>query len=104
MLMEFGAALRGGLEQDFNSVERAKTYLELPQEPPAVIEGKRPPAYWPSSTTNNAFISVEKVSIKYSPELPNVINKVSFAIKPREKVGLLGRTGSGKSSKWCWVH
>jgi ABC-type multidrug transport system fused ATPase/permease subunit len=88
----------GGLEQDFNSVERAKTYLELPQEPPSTIEGHRPPAYWPSSTTTNSFLSCEKVSIKYAPDLPNVINKVSFEIKAREKIGLLGRTGSGKST------
>lgn len=72
-------------------------YLELPQEPPATIESNRPPAYWPSSTTDS-LITVENLEVRYSPELPAVVHDVSFSLKPREKVGLLGRTGSGKST------
>ena len=83
-----------------SSVERAVEYLDLPQEPPAIIEGHRPPAYWPSSTGPNAdsLISVENLVIKYAPELPAVLHDVSFKLKARERVGLLGRTGSGKST------
>lgn len=69
-------------------------YLDLPQEPPAIVESNRPPAYWPSSTTHNALLSVQDVVIKYAPELPAVIHGVSFDLKPRERVGLLGRTGT----------
>ncbi|TFK50633.1 P-loop containing nucleoside triphosphate hydrolase protein, partial [Heliocybe sulcata] len=86
------------LELDLNSVERVVEYLDLPQEPPAVIESNRPPAYWPSSSNQNALISVEDLVIKYSPELPPVLHGVSFQLRPRERVGLLGRTGSGKST------
>jgi ABC-type multidrug transport system fused ATPase/permease subunit len=85
------------LEMDFNAVERAKEYLDLEQEPPAVIGSRRPPAYWPSSGTG-AFIRVENLSIKYSPELPAVLDDLTFEIKAKEKLGLLGRTGSGKST------
>lgn len=60
-----------------------------------VIEGKRPPAYWPSS---EGGISVEDLVISYAPSLPPVIKGVSFHISKREKVGLVGRTGSGKST------
>ncbi|KAF9471237.1 hypothetical protein BDN70DRAFT_939094 [Pholiota conissans] len=47
------------LELDFNSVERVVEYLNLPQEPPAVIESNHIPAYWPSSSNNDSLISVE---------------------------------------------
>ncbi|KAG7085320.1 hypothetical protein E1B28_013860 [Marasmius oreades] len=87
------------LELDLNSVERVVEYLEVPQEPPAIIESNRPPAYWPSSSANNdTLIRVENVSVRYAPELPEVLQDVSFTLKAGERVGLLGRTGSGKST------
>ena len=73
-------------------------YLDLPQEPPAIIESNRPPAYWPSSSGPNSdtLLRVEELVIRYAPDLPPVLHSVSFSIKARERVGLLGRTGSGK--------
>ncbi|KAH8099895.1 multidrug resistance-associated ABC transporter [Cristinia sonorae] len=89
-----------GLELDLNSVERVVEYLDLPSEPPTIIESSRPPAYWPSSSGPNAdsMISVEDLVIKYSPELPSVLHSISFTLKAKERIGLLGRTGSGKST------
>ncbi|KAG0215811.1 hypothetical protein BGX28_008121 [Mortierella sp. GBA30] len=81
-------------EMNMNSVERVREYMDLPQEPPAVIEGSRPPPGWP----NDGEIEVEKLVMQYSPEDPPVIRDVSFHIKPREKVGIVGRTGAGKST------
>lgn len=68
-------------------------YLQLPQEPPAIIESNRPPAYWPSSADNDSLISVEDLVVKYAPDLPSVLHGISFSLKARERVGLLGRTG-----------
>jgi ABC-type multidrug transport system fused ATPase/permease subunit len=82
----------------FSSVERVVEYLKLPQEPPAVIESNRPPAYWPSSARNENLLSVENLVVKYSPELPPVLQGISFTLKAGERVGLIGRTGSGKST------
>lgn len=76
-----------------SSVERVVEYLDLPQEPPAIIESNRPPAYWPSSSGSDDLLRVEELVIKYAPELPPVLHGVSFALKARERVGLLGRTG-----------
>ena len=45
-----------------------------------------------------SFIQVEDLVIRYSPELPPVLHNVSFSLAAGEKVGLLGRTGSGKST------
>ncbi|KAI0657563.1 multidrug resistance-associated ABC transporter [Cubamyces menziesii] len=88
------------VELDFNSVERVVEYLDLPQEPPTIIESNRPPAYWPSSTSPNrdSLLAVENLVIKYAPDLPPVLHGISFTLKAKERVGLLGRTGSGKST------
>ncbi|KAG8843469.1 hypothetical protein FRC20_003943, partial [Serendipita sp. 405] len=87
------------LELDLNSVERINEYLSVPQEPPSIIEGARPPAYWPSSgDSSKDLITVQDLVIKYAPDLPSVLSGVSFTVKGRERVGLVGRTGSGKST------
>jgi ABC-type multidrug transport system fused ATPase/permease subunit len=81
-------------EQNMNSVERIKEYLDVEQEAPAVIEETRPAANWPSEG------SVEFIdySTRYRSDLEPVLRNVSFKIKPLEKVGIVGRTGAGKSS------
>ncbi|KAI5906334.1 ATP-dependent bile acid permease, partial [Candida parapsilosis] len=42
--------------------------------------------------------SVNDVSLRYSPDLPRVIKNVTFDIEPCNKVGIVGRTGAGKST------
>jgi len=88
------------LQMDMNAMERVWEYLqEVPQEPPGVIEGHRPPAYWPSKTSSDAMIVVEDLEIRYAEDLPTVLHGLSFNIRPQERVGLVGRTGSaGKST------
>ncbi|QRV91281.1 ABC transporter [Ceratobasidium sp. AG-Ba] len=83
------------LELDFNSVERIGEYLTLQQEAPAVIANARPPAHWPSRTGG---ISVEHLIMRYAEGLPDVLRDLTFEVRPREKVGVVGRTGSGKTS------
>ncbi|KAJ9691132.1 hypothetical protein PVL29_013349 [Vitis rotundifolia] len=81
-------------ENSLNSVERVGTYIELPSEAPLVIESNRPPPAWPSSGS----IKFEDVVLRYRPELPPVLHGLSFTISPSDKVGIVGRTGAGKSS------
>ncbi|KAH7544598.1 hypothetical protein FEM48_Zijuj01G0002700 [Ziziphus jujuba var. spinosa] len=81
-------------ENSLNAVERVGTYIDLPSEAPPVIENNRPPPGWPSSGS----IKFEDVVLRYRPELPPVLHGLSFAISPSEKVGIVGRTGAGKSS------
>lgn len=83
------------LEVDLNAVERITELLSTPQEPPQIVEGKRPPASWPSSVGG---LSVENLVVSYAKDLPPVVKDVSFDVPPRSKVGLVGRTGSGKST------
>ncbi|KAJ1554992.1 hypothetical protein HK096_010528 [Nowakowskiella sp. JEL0078] len=83
------------VEIAMNSVERVETYAyKVEVESDAVIESNRPPSQWP----NEGNIVFKDVVMKYAPTLPVVLNKVSFEIKNKEKIGIVGRTGSGKSS------
>ncbi|XP_042451584.1 ABC transporter C family member 2-like [Zingiber officinale] len=81
-------------ENSLNAVERVGTYIELPSEAPPVIENSRPPPGWPSAGT----IRFQEVVLRYRPELPPVLHGISFKIEGSEKVGIVGRTGAGKSS------
>ncbi|GKU99909.1 hypothetical protein SLEP1_g12688 [Rubroshorea leprosula] len=81
-------------ENSLNAVERVGTYIDLASEAPDVIESNRPPPGWPSSGS----IKFEDVVLRYRPELPPVLHGLSFTISPSEKVGIVGRTGAGKSS------
>lgn len=85
--------LYNDFEVQGNSLERIQAYMEIEQEPQPVQE-KVPPASWPSSGS----LSVEKLSARYSPDGPHVLHEINFEIKSGERVGIVGRTGSGKSS------
>uniref|UniRef100_A0A166CKC3 ABC-type xenobiotic transporter n=1 Tax=Daucus carota subsp. sativus TaxID=79200 RepID=A0A166CKC3_DAUCS len=81
-------------ENSLNAVERVGTYIELPPEGPSIIDSNRPPPGWPTSGS----IKFEDVVLRYRPELPPVLHGLSFSISPTDKVGIVGRTGAGKSS------
>lgn len=81
------------LEIELNSFERVMQYATLPSEPQPTEQGK-PPAAWPT----DGDVSVKNLSVKYAQDGPNVLSNVTFSIKPRERVGICGRTGSGKST------
>lgn len=81
-------------EQNMNSVERIKEYLDVEQEAEAVIEDTRPAANWPSQGS----VEFINYTTRYREDLEPVLRNVSFKINPLEKVGIVGRTGAGKSS------
>lgn len=86
----------GRIVVSLNSMERITEYLELPQEP---LGGIIPASIWPSSSVKQeSLIQVKDLVIRYAPELPEVLSGVSFDVKPRERIAIAGRTGSGKVS------
>ncbi|KAF9029722.1 hypothetical protein BDZ89DRAFT_1065204 [Hymenopellis radicata] len=80
-------------EVQANSLERIQQYLSIEQEPKPTEPGT-PPAYWPASGS----LVVENLSARYSVDGPKVLQDISFELKSGERVGVVGRTGSGKSS------
>ncbi|KAJ2552092.1 Transporter of the ATP-binding cassette (ABC) [Coemansia sp. RSA 1878] len=81
-------------EMNLNSVERVVEYLDVPPEAPVTVPDRTLPAQWPAE----GRIRVENLELRYAPGLPPVIRGISFEVRPREKVGIVGRTGAGKSS------
>ncbi|KAF8957025.1 multidrug resistance-associated ABC transporter [Flammula alnicola] len=80
-------------EVQANSLERVQGYIDIEHEPKPTDVGK-PPAAWPAS----GDLRVEKLSARYSQSGPKVLHDISFHIASGERVGVVGRTGSGKSS------
>jgi ATP-binding cassette subfamily C (CFTR/MRP) protein 1 len=56
------------------------------------------PAIATTATSGRLMIEFKEVQLRYRPELPLVLKNVSFKILPGQKVGIVGRTGSGKST------
>uniref|UniRef100_G3WLH3 ATP-binding cassette sub-family C member 5 n=1 Tax=Sarcophilus harrisii TaxID=9305 RepID=G3WLH3_SARHA len=94
-LFQFTVRLASETEARFTSVERINHYIKtLALEAPARIKNKAPPPDWPQE----GEVVFENAEMRYRENLPLVLKKVSFTIKPKEKIGIVGRTGSGKSS------
>ncbi|XP_040034735.2 ATP-binding cassette sub-family C member 4 isoform X1 [Gasterosteus aculeatus] len=81
------------VENMMTSVERVVEYTELESEAPWETE-KRPPPDWPSK----GLVTFDRVSFSYSRGGPLVLKDISATFQPKEKVGVVGRTGAGKSS------
>ncbi|GME67780.1 unnamed protein product [Ambrosiozyma monospora] len=83
------------VEINMNSVERIQEYIkDTEQEPPAEIPENEPAPSWPQK----GAIEVKDLSLRYASNLPRVIDNISFNVKPSEKIGVVGRTGAGKST------
>ncbi|OQR75813.1 multidrug resistance protein-like [Tropilaelaps mercedesae] len=82
------------LETNIVSVERIAEYTRSANESEWRIEGKKPPGGWPSQ----GKIIFEKYAARYRDGLELVIKDITAVVRPGEKVGIVGRTGAGKST------
>ncbi|KAI0693122.1 ABC transporter [Cytidiella melzeri] len=83
------------VENNMNSVERVVHYATaLEQEMPHLLPEKKPQGKWPSV----GKVEMNGVVLKYRPELPDVLKELTMTVNPGEKIGVVGRTGAGKSS------
>ncbi|PKY09269.1 putative ABC multidrug transporter [Aspergillus campestris IBT 28561] len=87
------------LEVELNSFQRVREYCQV--EPEETFDKARladiadsTPASWPTS----GRVEFRNVTARYTPDGPDVLRRVSFVAHSGERVGIVGRTGSGKST------
>ena len=84
----------GQVETEIVSVERILEYSNNPTEADWTIESTKPPSDWPSK----GEVEFVNHSTRYRPGLDLVLEDISVKINGKEKIGIVGRTGAGKSS------
>lgn len=82
------------VENKMISVERILQYTKIPSEAPLVIENSRPEPNWPI----NGKIELQNLHVQYTPSLPKVLKGITCTFQGQKKIGVVGRTGSGKST------
>ncbi|XP_010936071.1 ABC transporter C family member 5 isoform X2 [Elaeis guineensis] len=82
------------LENKVISIERIHQYCQIPGEAPPVIENHRPPSSWPES----GKIELIDLKVRYKENLPTVLHGINCTFPGGKKIGIVGRTGSGKST------
>ncbi|XP_039260712.2 ATP-binding cassette sub-family C member 4-like isoform X1 [Styela clava] len=93
-IFQWGVRQSAEVENLMTSVERVQQYYRIPPEPVEENPDKKPPESWPK----HGSIKFENVSFSYYNGGPDVLRNVDFEIRPKEKIGVVGRTGAGKSS------
>ncbi|XP_028549629.1 ABC transporter C family member 10 [Dendrobium catenatum] len=76
------------------SVERLNQYMHVASEAPEVIESNRPAPNWPAI----GRVELHDLQIRYRPDTPLVIRGISCIFEGGDKIGIVGRTGSGKTT------
>ncbi|KAH7443058.1 hypothetical protein KP509_02G017300 [Ceratopteris richardii] len=82
------------LENKIISVERIQQYTRLPREAPRLIANSRALCGWPTVGT----VEFHDLKVRYAAHLPLVLHSINCCFPGGKKVGVVGRTGSGKST------
>ncbi|XP_050728277.1 multidrug resistance-associated protein 1-like isoform X2 [Eriocheir sinensis] len=82
------------VETNIVAVERIKEYTENPQEAPWELPSDKPQENWPQE----GVVEFNNYSTRYREGLDVVVKNITFKISKGEKIGIVGRTGAGKSS------
>lgn len=94
-ILQWGIRQSSELENQMTSVERVLEYSCLDSERCIESPTQMTPApTWPS----DGKIEFKDIYLHYSPDDPPVLRELNFTIMPKEKIGIVGRTGAGKSS------
>ncbi|XP_030195268.1 canalicular multispecific organic anion transporter 2 isoform X1 [Gadus morhua] len=94
MTLNWMVRMTSDLESNIVAVERVKEYSETKTEAPWVVEDKRPPSDWPPQGN----VEFRDYSVRYREGLDLVLKNLTLSVQGGEKVGIVGRTGAGKSS------
>ncbi|KAJ5631461.1 uncharacterized protein N7484_011561 [Penicillium longicatenatum] len=79
------------IELNMNATERVIEYSNIELENQGGVDA---PAAWPTE----GRLEVDDLVVGYAPDLPPVLNGLSFTVEKNQRVGVVGRTGAGKSS------
>ncbi|XP_042484664.1 ABC transporter C family member 3-like [Macadamia integrifolia] len=82
------------LENNIISIERIMQYTCIPSEPPLVVEENKPDDEWPSQ----GKVDIVNLQVRYASHLPLVLRDLTCTFPGGIKIGIVGRTGSGKST------
>uniref|UniRef100_A0A8C1T3K2 ATP-binding cassette sub-family C member 5 n=1 Tax=Cyprinus carpio TaxID=7962 RepID=A0A8C1T3K2_CYPCA len=93
-LFQFTVRLLSETEARFTSVERINHYIKVEAPVTRICGSSAPASSWPEE----GRITFQNVEMRYRDDLPLVLKNLSFSVLPEETVGIVGRTGSGKSS------
>jgi ATP-binding cassette subfamily C (CFTR/MRP) protein 1 len=75
-------------------VERVTEYSKIEPEAKEVLTERRPPQDWPQS----GAVEFKDYNVRYREGLPLTLKNINLDIKAGERVGIVGRTGAGKST------
>lgn len=92
-ITQWGMRQWSEMENQMTSVERVLEYTKLRSEPEREKIDNLP-KNWPEK----GQIEFRHVKLRYSPDDPYVLKDLNFVVQPTEKIGIVGRTGAGKSS------
>nr|XP_039260708.1 multidrug resistance-associated protein 4-like isoform X2 [Styela clava] len=91
---QWGVRQSAEVENLMTSVERVQQYYRIPPEAADENPDNKPPKSWPPY----AAIDFKSVSFSYYKDGPDVLQNIDLEIRAKEKIGVVGRTGAGKSS------
>ncbi|XP_041829097.1 ATP-binding cassette sub-family C member 3 isoform X2 [Melanotaenia boesemani] len=94
MSLNWMVRMTSDLENNIVAVERVKEYSETKTEAPWEVEDKKPPPEWPAQGN----VEFHDYSVRYREGLDLVLRNITLNVKGGEKIGIVGRTGAGKSS------
>uniref|UniRef100_A0A9J7XER7 ATP-binding cassette, sub-family C (CFTR/MRP), member 3 n=1 Tax=Cyprinus carpio carpio TaxID=630221 RepID=A0A9J7XER7_CYPCA len=94
MSLNWMVRMTSDLESNIVAVERVKEYSETQTEAPWIVKDKQPPPDWPPK----GDVEFVDYSVRYREGLDLVLRNISLKVKGGEKIGIVGRTGAGKSS------
>ncbi|KAK7284652.1 hypothetical protein RJT34_19402 [Clitoria ternatea] len=90
----FGVYMSCFIENKMVSVERIKQFSNIPSESTWNIKDHLPPSNWPGQGN----VDIKNLQVRYRPNTPLVLKGITLSISGGEKIGVVGRTGSGKST------
>ncbi|KAK0580426.1 hypothetical protein LWI29_001894 [Acer saccharum] len=82
------------LENQMVSVERIEQFTNIPSESAWEIEDRHPPPSWP----DQGNVDIKDLQVRYRPNTPLILKGITLSFRGGEKIGIVGRTGSGKST------